>query len=52
VLSELFRARTAAGPLGPFAVRPNGSTTLTGCAIYRLVGGRMALWYEDRPGGS
>jgi len=48
VLAALFTLRSAGGPLGSFAVRANGTTTLTGCAIYRLSAGRMALWYEDR----
>jgi branched-chain amino acid transport system substrate-binding protein len=52
VLAALFRLRTSGGPLGPFAVRADGTTTLAACAIYRLAGGRMALWYEDRPAGS
>jgi branched-chain amino acid transport system substrate-binding protein len=52
VLSALFGAAAAGGPLGRFTVRSDGSTTLTRCAIYRLRGGRMALWYDDVAGAA
>jgi branched-chain amino acid transport system substrate-binding protein len=43
VVTELFRTKDRAGPLGTYSIDPNGDTTLTDFGLYRIKCGRLAF---------
>lgn len=46
VLDHILGKTTAGGPLGSFAVKPDGTTTLHTYGVFALSGGSPVLWYE------